>query len=675
MKQGPSHTILAVNDRQDQLKELASTIELADYAVLKATNLSAALRLATEQRPDLIIIDVSKQHTALDLHRRLRSNQNVNDVPILVITADTVKHRNNFEIDSTKDDVLETPYHSITLAAKVARLVERKRTQDAQQRYFELFHNANDVVYTHDLQGRYTSLNKRGQQITGYSPDEIADVKFSSLASPEDVALAHDMLRKKLNGDATNTIYELSIKKKDGTWTRFEVNSQLIFENGKPVGVQGIARDISARQEAEEKLRQAQKMEAIGLLAGGVAHDFNNILTAMYGNCDSLLRALEPENIAQGGTVKMVQAREEFPNTVAVKADPEITTEWIKTLRRHVFDIQQCGRRAASLTKKLLAYGRKQVLQPVNLNVNTVVTHIMEQMIARLIGEDIAITLNLADDLPQITADKNELEQIIINLAVNARDAMPNGGTITIETSVVHLDRKHGKKHTPNRNNRHVQLSITDTGIGMSSEIQKHIFEPFFTTKTEGKGTGLGLAHVWGCVEQSEAFISVSSKEGEGTTFNIQFPIAKVSEERPSIEPTSEPIQRIQGTQTILIAEDDASVRQVVRDSLIHAGYTILEAIDGLHALELLKDHQIHLLITDVLMPKMNGRDLALRISELRSTVQVLYISGYPTDVITNRGGVLIDGVNFLTKPFSSNELLHSVRQILSSDETAHAMA
>jgi len=662
MKPSPSHTILAVNDRQDQLKELASTIELAEYAVLKATNLSAALRLATEQQPDLIIIDVSKQQTALDLHRSLRSNYNVSNVPILVITTHALEHPDAFEIDSTKDDILETPYHPITLAAKVARLVERKRTQDAQQRYFELFHNANDVVYTHDLQGRYTSLNKRGQQITGYSPDEIADVKFSSLASPEDVALAHEMLRKKLNGEATNTIYELSVKKKDGTWTRFEVNSQLIFENGKPVGVQGIARDISARQEAEEKLRQAQKMEAIGLLAGGVAHDFNNILTAIYGSCDSLLRALERENTEQV-SIKLAFPGGQFCNTAPV--EHQDLSEWIKTLRRHVSDIEQSGRSAASLTKKLLAYSRKQVLQPINLNLNTVVTN-MEEMIARTIGDDISITLKLANDLPQITADRNELEGIIINLAINARDAMPNGGTITIETSVVHLDEKHG-----NGNNSHVQLSITDTGIGMSSQIQQHIFEPFFTTKTEGKGTGLGLAHVWGCVEQSEGFITVSSKEGEGTTFNIQFPVAKNTPFETSVDLISNPNEQIQGTQTVLIAEDNPDVRQRVKDWLTGAGYTTLEAIDGVHALEVLNDQQIHLLITDVLMPKMNGRDLALRILDLRPTAQVLFISGYPTDIITDRGGVLIEGVHFLSKPFNRNELLRSVNQILTSQEAA----
>ena len=805
MKQGPSH-ILAVNDRPHQLNVLASTIELAEYEVIKATSPNASIRLATEQQPDLIIINVTKQQNALDLHRRIRSIQELTDTPILVIGTDA----NDFVTDSAKDDFLEEAYQPITLVAKVARLVEHKRTQDelrtSQQLYFDLFHNANDVVYTHDLRGRYTSLNAIGQQITGYKPEEIAGVDFRCLASADDVELAHRMLRKKLDGEATNTVYELSIKAKDGTTIPFEVNSQLIFENGKPVGVQGIARDIRARKEAEAEykilveriaqlaqvlasarhldqifnalleftkislpcnalgialydheqvaltphflwrqgehvnlskaepfsvannsdlrrailkpetitstsspehsilqdtkrldvssmivpmtimgstigileiqsihngayqtdhiaavqmaanlaantienvrllnrereqdtqLRQAQKMEAIGQLAGGVAHDFNNILTGIYGGCDELLRHLDTSS----------------------------------PLCKFVEDILQAGRRAADLTEQLLAYGRKQVLQPVDLNVNTVITQ-SKEFLSRLIGEDISINCNLADDLPFITADKNQLQQIIINLAVNARDAMPTGGTITIETSIVYPGRRYAKKQ---KNNPHVQLSIMDTGIGMSSDIQKHIFEPFFTTKAEGKGTGLGLFTTYGYVKGFGGSISVSSKEGKGSTFQIQFPVSTSPSSESSFDTAPEPIEEVHGTQTqtILIAEDDESVRQVVKNSLTHAGYTVLEAINGAQALELLSQHNepVELIITDVKMPQMNGHDLALRVS---GTVRVLYISGYSRDVITDPGS-LIDGVNFLKKPFNSHQLLHIVRKILSPNTVAHS--
>lgn len=820
MSQGPSHTILAVNDRTDQLEVLTSTIALAEYTVLKATNPTAAVRLALEQQPDLIVIEVSKHQIALDLYRRIRSVKEIAETPILMVGSKANQH-NASPTDSSKDDFLERPYDPITLAAKVAKLVERKRTQDELRRFFDLIDNADDVVYTHDLQGRYTSLNVRGQEITGYSSAEIAELDFRNLATPEDVELAHSMLRKKLNGESTHTIYELTIKAKDGTRIPFEVNTQLIYENGKVVGVQGIARDIRARRQAEEKLlqaerrgkteykilleriaqlaqilasarhleqifdalleftrislpcnalgialydheqveltthflwlegktfdlsttepfsvtqnsdilrailsaetiistsseqsilqstkalnlsssmlvpmtimgrtiglleiqsldanayqsdhtvavqmaanlaantlenvrlltrerdqetqlRQAQKMEAIGQLAGGVAHDFNNLLTAMFMNCDSLLGGLEQSN----------------------------------PLRKHVYEIKQSGARAATLTKKLLAFGRKQVLQPVNLNLNEVVTHITEQLITRLIAEDIKIICKLEDGLPQITADKTQLEQIIINLAVNARDAMPSGGTITIETSKVSSEKKQGKKQTQNETTPLVQLSISDTGIGMNSELRKHIFEPFFTTKPEGKGTGLGLATVHGSVKQSGGSISVTSEEGEGTTFCIRFPIAKdhSSFETP-IDSELVPLEELHGSQTILIAEDDASVRQVLKDALSDAGYTILEAVNGLDALELFKQHneQIHLVITDVLMPQMNGRDLALLTSTMRS-VHVLYISGHPRDEITHRG-VLLDGVNFLAKPFEGKDLLYTVRQILTEQEIVH---
>jgi PAS domain S-box-containing protein len=639
MKQSPSHVILAINDRLDQLELLASIIEQAEYRVLKATTPNVAVQLGTQHQPDLIIINVSKEKTASALHHRVRSIQELANTPILVIGTNAKQI--DFLADSTKDDLLESPYQPITLAAKVARLVERKRTQDeldsSQQLYFDLFQNANDVVYTHDLTGRYTSLNAIGQQITGYSPEEIGNVDFRSLATPDDVELAHSMLREKLDGKETNTIYELSIKAKDGTTIPFEVNSQLIIKNGKPVGVQGIARDIRARKEAEEKLLQlerAQKMEAVGLLAGGVAHDINNILTAIYGGCDSLQRELGESS----------------------------------PLYKHVLDILEAGRRAAKLTEQLLAYSRKQVLQPINLNVNTVITHIMDQFITRTIGEDISIVCKLAEDLPLITADKNQLEQIIINLAVNARQAMPDGGTITIETSIVNPGRKQAKKQ---KNNAHVQLLITDTGIGMSPETQKQVFDPFFTTKPEG--TGLGLAMAFGYVKQSGGSISVFSKEGEGSTFQIQFPVAQGNVSETPIETTPEPIEGVQGTQTILIAEDDEPVRQVVKNALTHAGYTVLEAFNGVHALELLREHrdQVQLLITDCKMPQMNGQDLALQIS---GTVHVLFISGYSQDVITDPG-FLIDGVNLLTKPFTGNQLLQAVRKILSLPKTiAHSL-
>lgn len=835
MQKTAPYTILAVNDIPDQLQILAMHLRVAGYNVLEAANPKAAIRLATDQRPDLIISDLSvPQIDGLDLHRSVRSTRELADTPILVISAlhlppDSPKQNAS---STTRDDFIEAPYEPLELVAKIARLIERKRTEDelrhSQNRYIDLFDNANDVIYTHDLDGHYTSLNKQGERITGYSSEEASKLDFNTLASPEDVALAKEMLRRKLEGQETSTVYQVEIRAKDGKTIPFEVNTQLIYQDGVPVGVQGIARDITERKQAEESLRkiseelleaerraindykllveriahlaqtlasardlnlifeallefttislpcdalgialynheqvestphffwieehkvdttnlepisvttdsdlrraivsgqtiistapdvesplptifsfrdtdfkpastmtvpmtimgrtigtveiqstvpnayqpehatplemaanlaantienvrllqrereieqqlqQSQKMEALGHLAGGVAHDFNNIVTAIYGFCDMLLRGLE-------------------------KGNP---------LRVDVENIRHAAKRAELLTRELLAFSRKEVLQPVNLSLNSVVTD-MELLLTKLIGEDITMIHDLAPNLPQIRADKGQLGRIIMNLAVNARDAMPNGGRITIQTSLVHPEtkRSHAVNHTSAQ--PQIQLLISDTGVGMSPEVQAQIFEPFFTTKEPGKGTGLGLATVYGSVKQSGGSIWFDSKEGEGTTFKINFPVAQ-----DHIDIAPEPILTDQaisnnGHKNLLIVEDDPNVRSVLRDALEGAGFHVLDAPDGREAWKVFQENQdtVDLVITDVLMPQMNGKQLATLINETRPDIPIIYTSGHPEDVITNRG-VLHQGVNFVPKPFQGNDVVEKVRQVLTS--------
>src|SRR5438477_2075544 len=370
-------------------------------------------------------------------------------------------------------------------------------------------------------------------------------------------------------------------------------------------------------------------MEAVGRLAGGVAHDFNNLLTVITSYSDLLL-----EELGAG--------------------DPK---------REDVTQIRKASESAAALTRQLLAFSRQQVLQPQVLDLNETVTA-TEKLLERLIGEDVQLATTLAPDLGMAIVDPGQLEQIILNLAVNARDAMPRGGRLTIETANVEMDEAYVHNHPPARAGRYVMLAVSDTGMGMDAKTQAHIFEPFFTTKEFGKGTGLGLATVYGIVKQSGGFIWVYSEPGHGTTFKLYFPWAgDAAERRAAADEAAGPPR---GTETVLVAEDAASVRSVMRQVLERYGYTILEAPDGETALQLAAKHHgpIHLLLTDVVMPGVSGRQLADQLTRLRPEIKVLYASGYSDDAILQHG-ILEPGIAYLQKPFTRVALARKVREVL----------
>jgi signal transduction histidine kinase/ActR/RegA family two-component response regulator len=380
--------------------------------------------------------------------------------------------------------------------------------------------------------------------------------------------------------------------------------------------------------ETQGQLEQAQKMDAIGRLAGGVAHDFNNLLTVILGRTDILLHPLKPD-------------------------DP---------MRRGIELIQRTAGRAADLTRQLLAFSRKQVLDAVVLDLGAVTTD-MKDMLGRLIGEDIALLTAPTPGLGRVKADRGQIEQVIMNLAVNARDSMPQGGRLILETANVDLDDEYVRRHVGARPGPHVMLAVSDTGAGIPREIQGHIFEPFFTTKEQGKGTGLGLATVYGIVKQSGGYIEVDSEPGRGTTFRIYLP--RVDAASPADRPPR-PAPVAGGTETILLVEDEEGVRELARDILRASGYTVLEARNGAEALLLCERHQgpLHLLLTDVVMPRMSGRELAERLAPLRPDLRVLYMSGYTDDAVI-RHGVLGAGTAFLQKPFTPAGLVQSVRDTL----------
>jgi PAS domain S-box-containing protein len=518
-------------------------------------------------------------------------------------------------------------------AATIARdITERKRVErelrKSEERYADLVENAHDIIYTHDLQGNYTSVNKAGERITGYTREESLKMNLTQIVAPESIEYARRMMSQKLAGEE-ETVYELEIIAKDGRRVAIEVNTRLTYQDGVPVGVQGIGRDVTERKNLEQQLRQSQKLEAIGQLAGGVAHDFNNMLTAIIGYSDLLLRQLDADD----------------------------------KLRAEVEEISAAGKRAAGLTNQLLAFSRRQVLQPVVLNLNEVVVNI-ERMLRRLIGEDIDIVTVTERKLGLTKIDQGQCEQVLMNLAVNARDAMPNGGKLTIETANVDLDETYTRHHPEIIPGRYILLAVSDTGMGIDAETQSHIFEPFFTTKDQGKGTGLGLSTVYGIVRQSSGHIWVYSEPGHGATFKVYLPRIEEAGEFRTVPPESP--STLIGSENIMLVEDDESVRNLSRIVLEERGYTVLSAESGAKALETFGPlaAAIDLVVTDVIMPQMSGAELVTRLQEMHPAVKVLYVSGYTEEATIHRG-VLLDGVDFLQKPFTPEALVRKVREVL----------
>jgi PAS domain S-box-containing protein len=420
-------------------------------------------------------------------------------------------------------------------------------------------------------------------------------------------------------------------KRKDGSVTAVRVSGRAIRDESQNVTFELFTEDVTERRALEQQLRQSQKMEAIGRLAGGIAHDFNNLLMVISGYSEFLLDRLGP--------------------------DP--------ALRGPAKEISGAAERATSLTRQLLAFSRKQMLTPKVLDLNGVVTENLK-MLTRLIGEDIDLVMIPGADLRPVKADPGQIEQVILNLAVNARDAMPHGGRLTIETANVTLDEAYARLHSPVQPGDYTMLVITDTGVGMDTETQSHIFEPFFTTKGT-KGTGLGLSTVYGIVKQSGGYIWVYSEPGKGTSFKVYLPHA-TADEVPVVEQaaTVAPAPAEAPGETILVVEDEVNLRRLTRQFLENQGYQVLEAADGAAAVQICVAHQgtIHLLLTDVIMPGMNGRELAHRVSEIRPNIKVMYMSGYTENAI-GHNGTLDAGITLLQKPFTLHALKAKVREVL----------
>jgi two-component system cell cycle sensor histidine kinase/response regulator CckA len=516
----------------------------------------------------------------------------------------------------------------------VLDITERRRAQDAllasERRLRTLFETVKLIVLVLDTNGKVEYLNPFALQLTGYSLDEVLGHSWSERFLPEsERAQLSEVFRELLEHDDSshvrNAIVTKSGEQRMIAWHNTVVHDEL----GKASGTLSVGEDITEHAKLEEQYRQAQRMEAVGQLAGGVAHDFNNLLTVILSYAELLRDTLAPGD----------QRREDLEPIV------------------------KAAEGAAALTRQLLAFSRQQVLQPQPVQLEEAVAQ-SEKLLQRVIGEDVSLNTVLNVAPSTLLMDPGQLEQIIMNLAVNARDAMPRGGQLTIETGVADLDQEYARTHYPAVPGRFAVLAISDTGVGMSEATRARIFEPFFTTKQVGKGTGLGLATVYGIVKQSGGFIWVYSEPGQGATFKVYFPVVdKVS--APLIR-QAQPEGTPRGSETVLLAEDATGVRAVAREILERLGYRVLEASNGRAALELASrtPGSIDLLLTDVVMPEISGKQLVDQFKLLRPETRVLYMSGHTDDAIV-RHGVLEPGTSYLQKPFTPETLARKVREVL----------
>ncbi|MDB6023513.1 MAG: multi-sensor hybrid histidine kinase, partial [Pedosphaera sp.] len=536
------------------------------------------------------------------------------------------------EVRTSQIDYLGKP----ALLLHVRDISERKHAEEALKsseiRFHSVWENSVDGMRLTDENGIIVAVNDAFCRLVGMKREELEEQPFTIMYADEaemDEKMAH--YRQRFREQTIERHIQRKMTFRNGRTVELEGSNSFVESRGQKTLVLGLFRDVTEHKRLEEQLRHSQKMEAIGQLAGGVAHDFNNILTVIQGHA-SLLRS----STSQAGPL-------------AGSAD----------------QICQAAERASSLTRQLLTFSRRQMMQPKQLDLNQIVSN-MTKLLGRILGEDIAQQFHYSPNLPLIHADAGMIEQILLNLVVNSRDAMPSGGQLTIKISTVSLNRETMPKHPEGREGDFVCLSVTDTGSGIDAATLPHIFEPFFTTKTVGKGTGLGLATVYGIIKQHQGWAEVESQPGKGTTFHVFLPALKGPSAAKAGEATIEEPAR-GGTETILVVEDEPPVRELVCKILQGCGYRVLQANNGIEALAVWREHQtqIDLLLTDIVMPDgMTGRDLAEKVRAEKPGLKAIFTSGYSADIV-GKDFIIHEGVNYLQKPYVPQKLMRVVRNCL----------
>jgi PAS domain S-box-containing protein len=611
-------------------------VTLNDTGIIQTINQTGAAMLGLE-RSELIGMFFSRCVTKND-YRKFRGhllNCMYENGPVATELHLTVKDGREIIVQLLSVAYPDPLQSATQYRTAMTDITEHRKAEDAlresELKYRKLFEESKDAILTMAADGSLDDANPAALELFGYTKEELRGVDFSRAFRCN--AAERERFRQVLFRTGSVKDMQLELRRKNGETLLVHASASIIYDDKKEIGgYRAFIHDLTAFKKLEQQLLQAQKMESIGLLAGGVAHDFNNMLTAILGFGETIMETVDPAD---------------------------------ETTKSNIDRILEAAGRAKNLTGNLLAFSRKQVINPKPIAVNGTITT-LSAFLTRIIGEDIELRTKLSDKEMTIIADTGQIEQVLINLATNARDAMPAGGRLLLETQPLYIGETKKKTYDLDTSGNYACISVTDTGVGIDAENMKRLFEPFYTTKGVGKGTGLGLSISYGIIKQHGGSIVAKSTPGKGATFHIYLPLtaARSSESTPPAAFSS-----VSGTETILVAEDEQIVMMFVKKILEKAGYTVITASDGAEALEKFKANKdtVSLVLSDMVMPKKNGREVCEEIRTIKPGIRTIFISGYTADIIDKKG-ILEKDVCFITKPFTKNDLLRKIREVLDGE-------